>query len=523
MTPTSLESLKSLELVVPNAIPFSLPISPTCYADVQDSEAEGGADKKDKGPGKGGKKLTVSKDGNTVWGHSATSEIGDWVDETKVTAAERAWNGTCCALRTAAQEVVQSCQAGLNEFRALPERQSYAAEMGLVLRRSQWVEAFLGQEKNGQTLALLIQEQKEGAQTAPEAEATPAAVPDSKTTTADFGAVSRAAPCACWQRLETLSDLMALGAEFKKCKNMQDIKKKKDELMQKKGYANDLVSAAKGAVNDMITAKKRADQAQKRQEEKAKKEAEKRKQEEPMKRRKKKVGKHALINAEDESSFQNFPRFSPLRFDVTQPFIYRPTPRTMDGLQKSSAKEFGDFREVFKSSNLRVTEGKATRIACSEVADAFVKEVQMALSCIFAVGYIAEKDPAEPAPGSGSQDAGAGGVTASMVEKVMKPQWFGMVPDHVSLGRYEAGLLPMIKWVAQGTFLCSVVTCDELIAKTDMRTGDLQAKVTSKTDTVAKESFFMGTLGPGDFLYVPAGALASVQANRGFQFEVCRV
>ena len=291
--------------------------------------------------------------------------------------------------------------------------------------------------------------------------------------------------------------------------------KKKDELQQKKAYASDLLSAAKGAVNDMVTAKKRADQAQKRQEEKAKKEAEKRKQDEPVKRRKKKTGKHALISPEPESSFQSFARFSPLKFDVSQPFIYRPSPSTMDGLQKSAAKELADFREVFKSSNLRVTEGKATRVASSEVADAFVKEVQRALSCLFAVGYLAEKDAGGPAPGSGSADAGP---ATSMVEKVMKPQWFGMVPDHVSLARYEAGLLPMIKWVAQGTFLCSVVTCGELLANTDMRTGDLQAKVTSKTDAVAKEDFFMGTLGPGDFLYVPAGALTSVQENRGFEF-----
>ena len=170
-------------------------------------------------------------------------------------------------------------------------------------------------------------------------------------------------------------------------------------------------------------------------------------------------------------------------------------------------------------------EGKATRVASREVADAFVKEVQTALSGTIAIGYLAEKDGAGPAPGSGSQDAGdRDRAAAGMVEKVMKPQWFGMVPDHMSLGRYEAGLLPMIKWVVQGTFLCSVVTCDELIATTDMRTGDLQAKVTSKTDGVAKENFFMGTLGPGDFLYVPAGALTSVQANRGsspgLEFEV---
>ena len=278
------------------------------------------------------------------------------------------------------------------------------------------------------------------------------------------------------------------------------------------------MSAAKGAVNDMVTAKKRADQAQKRQEEKARKEAEKRgKADEPTKRRKKKTGKHALINADDESSFQSFPRFSPLRLDVRQPFIYRPDPSRMEGLQKSAAKELADFREVFKSSNLRVTEGKATRIACSEVADAFVKEVQSALSGAFAVGYFAEKDQAEPgpgSPGSGSQDAG-GRVNAGMIEKVMRPQWFGMVPDHMSLARYEAGLLPMIKWVVQGTFVCSVVTCEELLATADMRTGDLQAKVTSKADGLAKENFFLGTLGPGDFLYVPAGALTSVQANRG--------
>ena len=450
------------------------------------------------------------------------SYVQDWIDETKVTAAERAWNTSCCALRTAAQEVVQSCTSSLNDFRALPDRQSYSAEMGLVLRRSQWVEAFLGQGKNGQTLAMLIQEQKSGAQTAPESDATPAALPDGKTTTADFGAVSRAAPCACWQQLESLSELLAL--DFKRCRSQSDIKRRKDELQQKRMFANDLLAAARGAVNDMITAKKRADQAQKRQEEKARKDAEKRgNADEPAKRRKKKTGKHALINAEDESSFQSFPRFSPLGFDVRRPFIYRPGPSRMEGFRESAAKGLADFREVFKSSNLRVTEGKATRVASREVADAFVKEVQTALSGTIAIGYLAEKDGAGPAPGSGSQDAGdRDRAAAGMVEKVMKPQWFGMVPDHMSLGRYEAGLLPMIKWVVQGTFLCSVVTCDELT--TDKRTGDLQAKVTSKTDGVAKENFFMGTLGPGDFLYVPAGALTSVQANRGsspgLEFEV---
>ena len=104
----------------------------------------------------------------------------------------------------------------------------------------------------------------------------------------------------------------------------------------------------------------------------------------------------------------------------------------------------------------------------------------------------------------------------------MAPTLLGVAANHNFIAKFEAALCPMIKFIVSGTCLMSIWTPERLLEKTPrskqkMDTVKLSQFVVDATEddvqqAAEQEEFFLATVRPGDFLYVPPGCLSSMQA-----------
>ena len=431
-----------------------------------------------------------------------------WVDETKIMAAERAWAQQCEGLRTSVKELIKDSKDTLQDFRSLPgnEKASYVCEMALLEKRIEWLGATV--LESTQKLQDMISKQQNPRQDAEASEV--------MTTSEDLSAVGRAPPCASWLSLKTVGSLLALGS-YRQCKSTADIKEKTDALKKEKGYVQDLMASTKTALGDLRTAKKRADAARKRAEEKAtKKEEKKRKDIEEPKKRRKSIGaakKHPVLS--DDMIETGFPRLphssldSALAFDfVLKPWVFRGDAADFMNVA-APGEEASEFARVFKTSALRVTEGQASRKVQPDLAKKFCTRVSDDLNNMW---YPGPNESAQPAPADGTA-------------KAMAATLCGIAAGHMSISKFEVALCPMVKYVWGGTALASVWVPSVLLgdakgSQQQATTAEfqhmaMQADIKQVVSASKDEDIFVGTIGPGDFLYVPAGALFSVQARLG--------
>ena len=228
---------------------------------------------------------------------AADNEKVTWVDETKITAAERAWMQGCQALREAATELLEQSNSKLVEIRGGPDAGNFVAELSLLNRRKEWLAAILRPQP--EQLSNLISQQKQQQAHASARDGCSGPASEVHTSTADLSAVSRAPPCSAWESLMTLTQLQALG-DFHDCKGQADIKTKNEALKKQKAHLQNLMAAIRTALNDLATAKKRVETMRKKAEEKAKKSEEKRKkmdEDKPKKKRSKVApSKHPLVD-----------------------------------------------------------------------------------------------------------------------------------------------------------------------------------------------------------------------------------
>ena len=76
------------------------------------------------------------------------------MDETKITAAERAWQQSCAKLRASARELEKDCQGKLQTFRGYADKDFYKAEMNVLGKRLEWLSAIL--DSRADKLGILI-------------------------------------------------------------------------------------------------------------------------------------------------------------------------------------------------------------------------------------------------------------------------------------------------------------------------------------------------------------------------------
>ena len=129
-----------------------------------------------------------------------------WMDETKITAAERTWSETVSSLERVMNTVLDDANAILQEFRKSTDKNRYQKEMAILDKRVSWATAVV----DG-SIQSKIDEQK-ALQGRPQAAGLGAL-----TTTSDMSALSRAAPCATWEELKSIAALRANGGKYRTC------------------------------------------------------------------------------------------------------------------------------------------------------------------------------------------------------------------------------------------------------------------------------------------------------------------
>ena len=178
-------------------------------------------------------------------------------------------------------------------------------------------------------------------------------------------------------------------------------------------------------------------------------------------------------------------------------------PSLLAGPDAAHAEEFA---KVFKNSSLRVTDGQASRRLDDELGKKFCSAVREALCNAFDVGA---DFSAQPRPDES-------------VAKIMAPAFFALIAQHLSLAKYETALAPMVKYIVQGTVVVSVWVPRAVLypregsSEGTMMTNDFQTlaiKATLDDVKSASSDIYVSTVGPGDMVYIPPGALTSWQAR----------
>ncbi|CAE7468859.1 unnamed protein product [Symbiodinium sp. CCMP2592] len=420
-----------------------------------------------------------------------------WMDETKITAAERAWSETISSLETVMHKVIEDAKATLQEFRNSTDKSRYQKEMAILDKRMSWAAAVVDgsiQNKINEQKALQGKSQAAGA--------------GAVTTTSDMSALTRAAPCATWEDLKSLAALRLDGGKYRACAdpvaccflqrfkietaNRDDLKAVTEKLKEQKRVQMVLIQATKAAQSDLTNARKRFEANQKREAEKQKKEEEKKaKQEKDSKAKRPKVkakSVHAVLNPELMSVLPELPRYAAdAGFDwatsahelLHLPWVQRAGLGSMN--QFADLNELlQEFAQAFKQSALRVT------------------DLQSAYSKTF---------PSTPL------------VMGEAAKKLLRPALFAIAQNHCSIAKFEPGLLGSLRYHHAGSYLASIwVPKDDEGEPPKDFFKDVTDSVSKATPDDVKEMgkaklFFMGTVSEGDLLYIPPGALVSVQVG----------
>ena len=409
------------------------------------------------------------------------------MDETKITAAERAWQQRCAKLRASARELEKDCQGKLQTFRGYADKDFYKAEMNVLGKRLEWLSAIL--DSRADKLGILIAQQKSaGVAKARTERGVSSAASEAQTTPDDLMAMGRAPPCPSWMSMVTIMDLQNMG-DFQGCRSQKDIREKNEALKRPRADVQSLISAAKAASNDLSTAKKRADINRKKEQEKAKKMEEKKKAaaDEEVRPRKKRSGASSrrppLLNldlcsvdvpsltlrASDADAWDS-------RF-LLQPWVFRGS-----DILDPQDPDLKDFATVFKNSSLRVTEGQASRKLGEACQSSFCRKAEDALENRFKVGPALD---------------GAGAWDPVLAKGSLAPAFFGMVGHHCSVAKFEAAMAPMMKYISTGTVLVSMWVPRALVfpsevsgssAEGAMMTSDFQAAALKATEEDIKEA-----------------------------------
>eukprot|EP00438_Fugacium_kawagutii_P011470 Skav235188 [mRNA] locus=scaffold1938:6135:8648:+ [translate_table: standard] len=439
-----------------------------------------------------------------------------WFDaETKCRKAERTWHTSVDELGKSLQETLKQCVQTVTEFRnAGAAAAEFQEELQILEKRQKWLHAIL--EKDEQPLQALLTEQESEEHNAA------AGAAETRTTSQDIAAIGRAGPCQGYRSLKTLSMLKAMGAEYRICTSNEQIKEISDKCQNEKKLANTLVAAVKAARNDLLAAEKRLITQQKKERERAAKAAAKAKA----------AGKPPAGKGHDDKAGTGIASTGVARkassleatlfgnkseiwtadehripvcgamqniddLDESQPFI-----QTGFQVPDTIIQACKDFKGVFESSALRITEGRAQAPApqgSKELQDKLREDNRLRFDWSPTLLTAVTKDsPAE--------------TLLPLVTQTV----FGFANSSMSKGRTEAGMC--LRIIAEGTLMVAVLTLKNFDANpsnpSSSKLMQAQAAMTHGNQEALKNfaksgELRVGTLGPGDILYLPPACIVS--------------
>ena len=191
-------------------------------------------------------------------------------------------------------------------------------------------------------------------------------------------------------------------------------------------------------------------------------------------------------------------------WSLSKPFILTKVDDVYEDDQVT--KRLKEFGALFANSNFRVTEGRAQLPLNKPLSDIFLPALQKKLMPKwhkqFASVQLAAKDEA----------------SYPEVAKILTPATFGLAASHISVGKFELNLFPCIRVTWCGQRFVSVVLLEGVKASLEgqcewslqaAQEWAFRATASDVSKLIAAGHAMCGTVGPGDALYVPAGALIS--------------
>ena len=441
-------------------------------------------------------------------------EEDKWFDaETKCRKAERAWLAGVESFEKSLVDLRNDCAGVMSEFRSLGAGSAaFQEEMAVLDRRARWLDAVLqGDDCLSKVMDEQIAEEHK-------------ALDESKTNSQDAGALTRVGPCKDYKELRSVQALKQMSAEFRTCGSNKAIKDLNEAGGRQKKSVQTLCAAVKAAKGDLVAAKKRQEAAKKKEEDKAAKAAKNAQQQQgrekngpgPDPSAKAKVSRQRLpsqslvldSNSElwQKSGFQIRALAEPAQhslgqesgaFSVAEPFI-------QSGVMPPDAvsRSVGEFRKVFASSALRVTEGRA-QIALSAGGDAFVQQ-------LVSSGHM----PTEWRSQVTGQ--GGGGQALAALASALRPSCFGIAASSVSAGRTELAMLPCWRLICEGSLMIAVLTPkkferpDQMAAAQRLMTAGTQQEVLQAANS---GELRVATVGKGDLLFLPPACVVTHKAH----------
>ena len=482
----------------------------------KETEADGEEQSEDESDNDGAGDESESEGGEGGKSGSKPPKKEKWFDaETKCRKAERAWEIGCDSIENSIVGLAKDC----DELKAAiasavgSESQLFQEERRILDRRMQWLQALLDGDE---ALKAMLD-----SQAAEEA----SAQQDSKTTSADLSALVRAGPCRDYQNLKALETLRRFGASFRSCTSNQGIKDMNEEGAGMKKTVGTLMSAAKAAKTDLASAQKRWETNRKKEEERAKK-AEKAAAAAAAKEGKggkgqasqqgvqrNRVSTQTLLLGGGPANSGNFDLWQGEEYRILSGCPCNPNkPFICSGvaLPQQVNKKVAEFGQVFANSSLRVTEGRAL----APLGDASLK-LQKALDEILPPGPPGDGQVWHTVlPESGEDAAHADHKDA--LASPMRMSMFGIAACSTKAGAVEVGMMPCVRVFTQGSFAVAIY-CPSTFSGGESRMAQAQETMTQGNVDEIKAlaesgQLLVGTVGPGDLLYLPAACITTYKA-----------
>ena len=428
-----------------------------------------------------------------------------WFDaETKCRKAERSWVASIEALEKNTKDLNTECLATLDEFRALPNTQTYSEEMAILDRRRSWLQAVL---RGDAAVSTILQEQDQEEKKNSE---------DSMTTSQDMSALTRVGPCKDYKDLKSIECLRRFGAEYRTCNSNEAIKELNEQGGKQKKVLNTLLAAVKAAKGDLVGARKREEASQKKEAEKQAK-AEKAAAKAAAASRgskdgrsedagksgvaRKKTNTQSILLDQNSELWQTDKFKIPVvtdEYGLSTACEKGETPFIVSGvkLPQQASHALKEFGRVFASSALRVTEGRAQSALPAGSAD-ILELTRRILPFDWRTEVCSPPKPASLQP-------------------CMKVSSFGVAACSVSSARTEVGMQACVRFVAHGSMMVAVLTPSKFEEKETMAqaqalmgTGNAEQLL----EAARSGALRVATVGTGDLFFIPPASVVSQKAH----------
>ena len=398
--------------------------------------------------------------------------------------------------------------------------QEFAAELALVTKRLEWLNLVMsGREED--VSAMINKMTTDAASDAAAANRDDVSL--ATLSSRDEACVARAGPCPGYEELKPVSCLRTHVTQFTLCATEADLKTCAAEMKDTKTLLNTLISSCKGSVTDLNYAQEeKATRAQKAKESEVTKEKDRLEKKRAAQKaggealKKLNVGKHPIFALEGNANvaISRAGTWSP-KWSMEEPFLLEGASKDFMELQ-SALDAQRDFQIAFDESSLKVTEGRAGIPVTPEL------HKTIARACKSLVPNY--KEPVW----FDSQMMGETHKTLFPdLHSNLCAQLFGFAAAHLSVAKFELGLMPTLRFAGKGTRIVALVQPRPLVkhlqaqqpkGKVTIQMMMNWLEVASKEDlgnlmasTAADQSMprsvVIGTVDATDVLYIPPGSL----------------